>query len=108
MIELPPDARSDEITLQWVTCSACGFRALAVYEESRRGALGAECWDHRGYQVYPADLERVIGLMKECPDPNNARCACAAHRILNTVDAQGAWASLAASRIIHTFPMEMA
>jgi len=30
-IELPPDSRSDEISLQLVTCAARGFRGAAVY-----------------------------------------------------------------------------
>jgi hypothetical protein len=41
-IELPPDGRSDEISLQIVACQACGFAGTAVYEESRRGALDSE------------------------------------------------------------------
>ena len=39
-IELPPDARSDEITLQVVECAQCRFFAIAVDKASRRGALG--------------------------------------------------------------------
>ena len=39
-LELPPDSRSDEITVQVVACSRCGFAGVAVYEESRRGAHG--------------------------------------------------------------------
>ena len=50
-IELPPDSRSDEIALQVVRCSQCGFSGLAVYEESRRGALDDESVDHRAYRV---------------------------------------------------------
>jgi C4-type Zn-finger protein len=29
-LELPPDSRSDEITVQIVQCSQCGFSAAAV------------------------------------------------------------------------------
>ena len=50
-LELPPDSRSDEITLQIVRCRRCNFEGLAIYEESRRGALGDEAVDHRGYMV---------------------------------------------------------
>ena len=38
-LELAPDSRWDEITLQTIACASCGFRGVAVYRESRRGAL---------------------------------------------------------------------
>ena len=41
-LELPPDSRSDEITLQIIRCSSCRFAGVAVYEESRRGRLDDE------------------------------------------------------------------
>ncbi len=50
-LELPPDSRSDEITLQIIECSGCGFGGIAVYEESRRGALDDDSFDHTGYRV---------------------------------------------------------
>lgn len=90
-IELPPDSRSDEINVQIVTCSQCGFRGLAVYEESRRGALDSESVDHRGYYVEPAMLSSIQKLMKRCPEPRNIRCHCTAHRILNRANEFGRW-----------------
>ena len=94
-LELPPDSRSDEITLQIVQCSRCGFEGIAVYEESRRGAMGGESVDHRGYYVSESDLQELKQQMKKCPSPRNARCACAVHRRLGGKDASGRWDGLA-------------
>ena len=58
-LELPPDSRSDEITLQTVECSQCGFSGIAVYEESRRGALDSESVDHYSYRVGVDDLRAL-------------------------------------------------
>ena len=43
-IELPATLSpgSDELALQLLACAACGLHAVAVYEESRRGALDRE------------------------------------------------------------------
>ncbi len=111
-IELPPDSRSDEITLQVVECSGCGLRAIAVYEESRRGRLDSECWEHSGYQVSFAALERLDRLIDACPDPHNPRCVCPSHRILAGADERrspyGRWRGLEELEIIAFFPMETA
>ncbi len=72
-IELPPDSRSDEIALQVVTCFQCGFAGIAVYEESRRGALDTESFDHRGYRVSADDLKAVNEMMKQ---PVDGRRGC--------------------------------
>lgn len=50
-MELGPDHRSDERSLQTIECSNCGFKGIAVYEESRRGAFDSESWHHDGYRV---------------------------------------------------------
>jgi rubredoxin len=97
-IELPPDSRSDEIQLQAVRCSRCGFAAIAVYEESRRGALGRESFQHVGYRVSADDLKAVRKLMTQCPEPGNARCGCSVHRRLGRTDASGRWDGL---RYVH-------
>ena len=93
-IELPPDSRSDEIALQVVQCSQCGFAAIAVYEESRRGAFGSESIDHRGYRVGAEDVERLREAIKRCPEPRNQRCKCSVHRKLSRRDASGRWNAL--------------
>lgn len=90
-IELVPDTRSDEISLQVVRCRDCRFEALAVYEESTRGALDSESVDHYGYQVARKDLFSIKSLIKGCPRPRDAGCSCASHRQLNQRDSSGRW-----------------
>jgi hypothetical protein len=90
-LELPPDSRSDEITLQIVRCSDCGFSAAAVYQESRRGALDSESVDHAGYRLPEAELRGLQRLIRSCPTPGNWRCDCEAHRKLGAQDAAGRW-----------------
>lgn len=93
-IELPPDSRSDEITLQIVECSRCNFAGIAVYEESRRGALGSDSFDHTGCHVSADDLKSLRGTISQCPRPNNWRCQCSAHSVLGSKDASGRWNAL--------------
>lgn len=95
LMELPPDSRSDEITLQLVTCTRCGFSAIAVYEESRRGRLNSEAVDHRGYRVSETDLTRLKSLMKRCPNRKDRRCNCRSHLVLGKKDKSGRWCGLA-------------
>jgi len=99
-IELPPDNRSDEITLQVVECCRCRFAGIAVYEESRRGALDSESFSHTGYHVSARDLRALKRTIKQCPEPGNPRCGCPTHQALGGRDAGGRWNGL--SRIEHT------
>jgi hypothetical protein len=94
-IELPPDSRSDEIALQIVTCSQCGFAGIAVYEESRRGALDSESVDHVAYRISPADLQAIRAAIRKCPAPRDSRCGCASHQRLGRRDSSGRWNGLA-------------
>ncbi len=55
-LELPPDGRSDEITVQGLRCVHCDFLGVALYEESRRGA--SESWHHDGLPLYQLDHAR--------------------------------------------------
>ena len=93
-IELPPDSRSDEIALQIVACSQCRFAGIAVYEESRRGALGSESFDHTGYRVSAEDLAALRKTIGRCRYPRNPRCRCSAHRELSSRDGSGRWNGL--------------
>jgi hypothetical protein len=93
-IELPPDSRSDEITLQIVECSECGFCGLAVYEESRRGALDTESVHHTGYYAAGNQLRSVRRAIRSCPQPRSSKCRCQAHRTLGKTDASGRWNGL--------------
>ena len=93
-IELPPDSRSDEIALQIVACSQCSFAGIAVYEESRRGAMGSESFDHTGYRVSAEDLAALRKTISRCRQPRNRRCRCSAHRELGSRDGSGRWNGL--------------
>jgi hypothetical protein len=104
-LELPPDSRSDEITLQVVRCSACGFAGLAVYEESRRGSFDSESVDHRGYRVSEADLHEILRAVQRCPRPRDSRCRCATHRKFGHSSAGGRWDGLRGIELRELFPM---
>jgi len=102
-IELPPDSRSDEIALQVVACARCGFRAAAVYEESRRGSLDSEAVDHVGHRVTGEALRSLAARIDACPEPGNPGCGCASHRQLGRTDDAGRWRGLEDSE--GRFPM---
>ncbi|MBU1749605.1 MAG: hypothetical protein KKA73_18120 [Chloroflexi bacterium] len=106
-LELAPDSRSDEIALQVVKCSRCDFAGIAVYEESRRGPLGDESFDHTGYRVSREDLQALRKAMRQCPRPKDARCTCATHRTLGHKNAAGRWDALDDVPYKETFRMEL-
>jgi hypothetical protein len=93
-LELPPDNRSDEISLQTAACKQCEFWALAVYEESRRGVLDCEAFDHTGYPVNEAVYSEVAAALAVCASPHNAACACPVHSRFSRQDKTGRWAGL--------------
>lgn len=104
-LELPADSRSDEITLQVVECSGRGFPGIAVYEESHRGALDDDSFEHTGYRVDAGDLEALRAAIRACPSPENPRCECSAHRKYGRRDATARWNGLAHIRREGTFGM---
>ena len=106
-IELPGDSRSDEIALQIVKCSRCGFAGVAVYEESRRGSLDSESVDHAAFDVSADDVAALSKLIRRCPDPRNSRCRCAAHRKLGRRDARGRWAGLSDIDLKGRYPLQL-
>jgi hypothetical protein len=106
-IELPPDSRSDEITLQIIRCSKCHFDAIAAYEESRRGGLDDDHYSHTGYSIDAADLKEVRKLIRRCPARGNPRCTCAAHRELGHQDASGRWDGLAEYQLGDGFAIQL-
>jgi hypothetical protein len=106
-IELPPDSRSDEISLQIIECSRCDFAAIAVYEESRRGALGSESVDHRGYRIHEDDLRALKKAIKQCSRPRHERCRCRVHRRLSKTNASGRWNALDRMRLEGSFPIKL-
>lgn len=93
-IELESDIRSDEVRLQIVECSTCDFNGVAVYEESRRGALDSDSYDHYGYKLSAASVQSLKHLINACPDTNNTSCSCLTHRTLNRADKNGRWNAL--------------
>jgi hypothetical protein len=105
-MQLPADSRSDDITVQIVECNQCKFYGLAVYEESRRGALELEAWEHTGYWL-EADSDGIITEIKSCPEPMNANCRCPSHVALGQSDARGRWQGLVRLQHLRTFPMRM-
>ena len=106
-IELPSDVRSDDIALQILECEACGFRGLAVYEESRRGALESEAWEHTGYWASKALVASVHAAILCCPDPVHSDCQCPSHRKFGQVDDQGRWQIPEGIRGEISFPMRL-
>lgn len=90
-LELPPDGWWDEIALQVVQCPECGFRGAAVYEESRRGALDSEAWNHRGLRLAEGPLRTLIEDVAACPEPTSPGCRCATHQRWGRTDAAGRW-----------------
>lgn len=107
-LELPPDARSDETTVQSVACDQCGFQGAAVYEESRRGALDSEAWNHTGYRLPRSEALRLAALLQQCPQPGKPSCGCLTHQALGGQDAHGRWLGLAGFEIEGEFPMRPA
>lgn len=107
-IELPADNRSDEITVQIIACRSCGLQGLAVYEESRRGALDRESIDHRGYRVAAQTLSKYAGMLRRCPSPRDPHCGCQTHQILSAQDALGRWVGLQRLGREDSFPIEVA
>ena len=106
-IQLAPDCRSDDILVQVVACNQCSLRALAVYEESRRGALDAEAWEHTGHRVTEDRVRALIAAIGQCPNPKDAGCACGTHERLGRKDGKGRWQGLVENEPTGTFPMRL-
>ena len=90
-IELPPDSHSDEITVQTLKCSKCGFAGLGIYEETRRGRLDSESFYHRGYYVDDSTLDSIEKMIRQCPNPKKSGCRCRIHRSLGSANEFGRW-----------------
>jgi hypothetical protein len=106
-IELPADARSDEISLQIVYCHSCKFEALAVYEESRRGSLSSESVHHYCYPAERNVIQFTRALINNCPDQKNARCQCASHVKLIQYDSSGRWITPGFETGMVRYPLEL-
>lgn len=106
-IELPPDRQSDEISLQVITCLACGFQGLAVYSEGRGSVPESERWRHVGYWVSPDAVASVRQAILTCPDSQDRDCGCPAHVDLGAQDYRGLWKGLLELERGHTFSMRL-
>ncbi|MFM8320360.1 MAG: hypothetical protein ACKOC5_05530 [Chloroflexota bacterium] len=106
-IELPPTPQAGETSLQVVSCDACSFRGLALYEEMRGGAAGVETWKHIGYWVSPDAVDSIQSAIAGCPDSHNPRCNCPAHLALAQHDLSDSWRGLLEMERGHTFAMRL-
>jgi hypothetical protein len=106
-IDLSPDRRTGEISLQVLGCSACVFRGLAVYAESRAGSDERDDFEHTGYWVSPDAVENVLAAIRSCPEPRNILCQCPAHRRLGEKDVYGMWSGLLELKHGRTFSMRL-
>jgi hypothetical protein len=104
-LEIDGDSRSDEITVQVAECGSCGVRAAAVYEESRRGSLDSEAWDHTGYRMDADRAAELLALIRSCPRPSDSGCTCSAHARLGATDESGRWVGLAGWAPGDAFPL---
>ena len=104
-LEIPPDARSDEISLQIVKCQLCKFEAVAIYAESHRGALDSDVYDHYGYTINQKELKELKALIRQCSEPKNRRCSCDSHRTLIHKDSYGRWIRPCFNKEQRTFQM---
>ena len=77
-MELPP-GDVDETSVQMVKCENCGFRGIAVYEESRRGSMSSDSFWHMGFEVSDEDLQFVQNGFRLCPARSNQNCQCETH-----------------------------
>lgn len=104
-LELSPDSRSDEISVQILHCPRCGFKGVGIYEESRRGSLEGDSVDHRGYKISRQTWTRLVKSFKACPSPRNSLCNCEIHQELGKQDASGRWMGLDSLEISNRFEM---
>jgi hypothetical protein len=107
-IELPPDRQASEISLQVVSCAACKFRGLAVYQEGRANIHESQTWQHIGYWVSPDAVDSVLETIRACPNRLNPHCQCGAHTSLGQKDVRNCWKGLLEMERGHTFLMRLA
>jgi hypothetical protein len=90
-MELPPDAQSDEITIEIWARPDCRFQGVSVYEESRRGAWDSDSWHRSGYRLSEQALAMLIKSIKRCPKPDSRQCGCRLHRRQSQTGPGGTW-----------------
>jgi Zn ribbon nucleic-acid-binding protein len=82
-IELPADDSWDENSVQLAACQACGLRAITLYQESRRGSLQDEAWQHFGAVISAEAYQLLAEMFSGCPAPMDRSCRCTAHRCVD-------------------------
>lgn len=88
-MDLPPDNRSDDVILQIVECNSCSFKGLSLYEESRRGGMDSESWEHTGFWTTDAAVTEVETFFSQCSTLRDKRCGCDAHKKAVTATCRG-------------------
>jgi hypothetical protein len=94
-LELGPDGDSDEVSLSALRCRHCGMTAAGSYEESRRGRLDHECWNHTCVRVTQTTYDQLVASLSGCPDPTDYHCGCNAHRFFGVRTPMGSKQPLA-------------
>jgi hypothetical protein len=59
--DIDPGYNFDERTIQIIECASCDFKGIGIYEESRRGSLDSESFNHIAYY---SPIEKVKLLEK--------------------------------------------
>jgi hypothetical protein len=106
-IELPSDARWDEITLQMLKCDHCGQNVVGVYQESRRGGLDEEIFHHMAYRINEENTKKLKELMDTCLRPTDVHCPCKSHKELSRQDEQCQWNALELFGLGETFSLQL-
>ena len=94
-LELPPDSRSDEITLQIIKCKKCSFEGVAVYEESRRGNLDDYSYNHTGYELPTSSLNQIKRDLSKKP------------WVFEVYNENNKWVWISSQHIKDIFPIKM-
>jgi len=102
-IELHPDARWNEITLQLLWCRGCDFEGVGVYKENNWGA--SEVVERHGYRTPISTRVRLSELIEQCPKRSDRRCECSSCATLSATDAQGNWNWLQQQGVGERFPI---
>jgi len=88
-MDLLPDNRSDDVILQIVECNSCSFKGLSLYEESRRGGMDSESWDHTGFCTTDTAVAEVAIFFSQCSALRDKRCGCEAHKKVVAATSRG-------------------
>jgi len=97
-IELRPDARWSEITLQLLRCETCDFDGIGVYKENNWGS--SEIVEYRSYRAPVSVRSRLSELIEACPKRSDRRCECLSCSVLSVTDDSGEWSWLERAGVV--------